>query len=104
MPLTIANLADRIPRSLQITRDLHDRLAIDEVLTPNPGKTPYDQGPPSVYDQGPPSVQDRQAQPVGNFGRRSPVQGVNTRLPSKEDFGLSLRHSQRGKGRATSRG
>src|SRR6266436_6771848 len=49
------HLPDRVPRHLQITGDLLDRLALDEVLTPYPRNRLHDQHP-----QPPASFQSRQ--------------------------------------------
>src|ERR1700752_5303097 len=40
------HLPDRVPRHLQVTCDLLDRLALDEVLAPNPRNRLHDQHPP----------------------------------------------------------
>src|SRR5216683_8069901 len=40
------HFADRIPRYVQVTRDLFDRLALDKVLAPNPRNRLHDQHPP----------------------------------------------------------
>ncbi len=40
------HLADRVPRYLQVTRDLFDRLALDKVLAPNARNRLHDQHPP----------------------------------------------------------
>src|SRR4051794_12851996 len=40
------NLPNRVPRHLQVTGDLLDRLALDEVLAPDPGNSLHDQHPP----------------------------------------------------------
>lgn len=49
------HLPNRVPRHLQVTGDLLDRLALDEVLAPDPGNRLHDQHPPP-----PASFQSRQ--------------------------------------------
>ena len=49
------HLPDRVPRYLQVPGDLLDRLALDEVLAPNPGNRLHDQHP-----RPPASLQSRQ--------------------------------------------
>src|SRR6266481_9721777 len=49
------HLPHRVPRHLQVAGDLLDRLALDEVLAPDPGNRLHDQHP-----QPPASLQSRQ--------------------------------------------
>src|ERR1700731_3815922 len=70
------HLADGVPRHLQVTGNLLDRLALDEVLAPNPGNRLHDQHP-----QPPASLQSRQRNRPTCRGSildaDPPAQGVN---------------------------
>src|SRR6202795_1197511 len=70
------HLPHRVPRYLQVPGDLLDRLALDEVLAPNPGNRLHDQ-----HSQPPASLQSRQRNRPTCRGSildaDPPAQGVN---------------------------
>src|SRR6516165_9059647 len=68
------DLADRIARDLQVTGDLLDRLALDQMLAPYPADRLHNQHPRHPLETKRAAQQSR-IQGV-NFGRRSPGSGV----------------------------
>lgn len=51
------HLPDRVPRHLQVTGDLLDRVALDEVLAPDPGNRLHDKHPHHRFRSKPPRAQ-----------------------------------------------
>ena len=75
------HLADRVPGHLQVPGDLLDRLALEEMLAPNPPNRLHCQHSPTTRFESKRAAHQAQWEGV-NFGRRSPGSGGQNCTPN----------------------